>query len=221
MKNVVITGANRGIGVELAKMYAKGSKVFALCRKRSDELDQLNDINIIEGVELKEESALKKALDQCPKKIDLLVNNAGIFYRDCSQMGMIKEQSVQDEFLVNSLAPLMLIQAALDRLEKGSKIALISSRMGSIEDNQSGGFYGYRMSKAALNAMGKSLAIDLKPRGVAVTMLHPGMVKTNMTGYQGQYTPQEAARGLLERIEELTLDNTGQFIHAQGEKLSW
>ena len=198
MKNVLITGANRGIGLELVRIYAKDAKVYALCRQRSEELDGLKGVTVIEDVDLRNQESINKAMQKCTGRIDIL-----------------------DHMTVNTLAPLKLIQAALNHLGMGSKVALISSRMGSITDNTSGGFYGYRMSKAALNALGKSLAVDLKPKNIAVAILHPGMVKTKITGYQGQYTPEEAAAGLAKRIEALTLENSGSFVHAQGEILPW
>jgi NAD(P)-dependent dehydrogenase (short-subunit alcohol dehydrogenase family) len=122
---------------------------------------------------------------------------------------------------VNAYGPLRVTQKLSPLLARGSKVALITSRMGSIGDNGSGGYYGYRMSKAALNAAGKSLAIDLAPRGVSVAILHPGMVKTAMTGSHGKVEPEDAARDLLARIDALGLDNTGTFWHANGEVLPW
>jgi len=106
-------------------------------------------------------------------------------------------------------------------LKAGAKIALVTSRMGSIADNDSGGSYGYRMSKAALNAAGVSLARDLQARGIAVAILHPGYVRTDMTGHSGLIDVDEAVNGLLERIDELNLDNSGSFWHRNGELLPW
>jgi NAD(P)-dependent dehydrogenase (short-subunit alcohol dehydrogenase family) len=116
---------------------------------------------------------------------------------------------------------LLITQALLGNLDEGSKVGIITSRMGSIADNDSGGSYGYRMSKAAVNAAGKSLAIDLKPRGIAVGILHPGWVRTDMTGRNGLIDANESAKGLLARMDELNLDNTGTFWHANGELLPW
>ena len=114
-----------------------------------------------------------------------------------------------------------MVRAPLARLGEGARIGLVTSRMGSIGDNTSGGRYGYRMSKAALNMAGVSLAHDLRPRGVAVAILHPGFVRTDMTGGNGLIDPPESARGLADRLEELTLDNTGGFWHMSGEPLPW
>jgi NAD(P)-dependent dehydrogenase (short-subunit alcohol dehydrogenase family) len=125
------------------------------------------------------------------------------------------------QFRVNALAPLLLTRALLHRMAPHAKVALVSSRMGSIGDNSSGGFYGYRMSKAALNAAGVSLAHDLKPRGIAVAILHPGAVRTGMTNGQGSIDPEASARGLLKRIDELQLESTGRFLHVNGTVLPW
>src|SRR5690606_18896752 len=108
-----------------------------------------------------------------------------------------------------------------DNLHSGSKLACITSRMGSMGDNTSGGYYGYRMSKAALNAACVSLAHDLKPRGIAVIVLHPGYVQTRMVGFSDDIPPDQAAANLVKRIDELTLENTGVFLHANGERLPW
>src|SRR5690606_27563059 len=128
---------------------------------------------------------------------------------------------IRKQFEVNALGPLRVTKALLPHLKKGSKVALITSRMGSIADNGSGGMYGYRMSKAALNMAGKSLAVDLKDRGIAVIILHPGFVRTDMTGGNGMIDPDESARGLIARIEELTLDRSGTFRHMNGDELPW
>lgn len=123
---------------------------------------------------------------------------------------------------INAIAPLRCVETLLPSLGDGAKVCLITSRMGSIGDNGSGGFYGYRMSKAALNAAGVSLARDLKPRGIAVAILHPGMVATDMTArFGGGIPPADSAKGLLARVDELNLDNTGTFWHMNGEVLPW
>jgi NAD(P)-dependent dehydrogenase (short-subunit alcohol dehydrogenase family) len=152
------------------------------------------------------------------------VNNAGI-YVSGDRLGGLDVAGIRKQFEVNALAPLRLTDALRERLARGAKVALITSRMGSIDDNSSGGAYGYRMSKAALNMAGKSLAVDLRERGVAVTILHPGMVRTDMLGRHasqaGTVDAAEAARGLLARIDELTLETTGRFWHAKGQPLPW
>ena len=129
--------------------------------------------------------------------------------------------SVQEQIEVNALGPLRTVKALLPNLAQGAKLALITSRMGSIADNSSGGYYGYRMSKAALNAAGVSLARDLAPKKIAVAILHPGYVRTDMTGNHGNVTPEEAAKQLLARIDALTVQSSGTFWHANGEVLPW
>jgi NAD(P)-dependent dehydrogenase (short-subunit alcohol dehydrogenase family) len=123
---------------------------------------------------------------------------------------------------VNAIAPLRLTAALLPSLSAGSKVAMMTSRMGSIADNTSGSSYGYRMSKVALSMAGKSLAHDLRPKGIAVAILHPGLVQTRMTGFTNSgITPEESVKGLLTRIDELTLENSGTFWHSNGEVLPW
>ncbi|MFM8659776.1 MAG: SDR family NAD(P)-dependent oxidoreductase, partial [Cyanobium sp.] len=131
-------------------------------------------------------------------------------------------EAIRRQFEVNALAPLLLVRALLEQLPRGAKVALMTSRMGSIDDNSSGGSYGYRMSKVALNIAGKSLAIDLQPRGIAVAILHPGLVRTRMIAFNPNgISPAESVRGLLARIDALTLETSGSFWHANGQMLPW
>jgi NAD(P)-dependent dehydrogenase (short-subunit alcohol dehydrogenase family) len=145
-------------------------------------------------------AALVERLDGLP--LDGLILNAGIL----QSMGLedLDAEGIRRQFEVNALAPLLLARALVPNLGAGSKLALITSRMGSIDDNGSGGYYGYRLSKTALNMAGRSLAVDLKPRGIAVAILHPGMVATRMVGFAG-IPPEQAATGLLARLDALTL----------------
>jgi NAD(P)-dependent dehydrogenase (short-subunit alcohol dehydrogenase family) len=217
----IVTGANRGIGLALtAELKKRGHTVLAACRKSSPELDALG-VEVLAGVEVSDTAGierLRKAVGD--RRIDLLVNNAGILVWG-DHLGELDVAGIRRQFEVNALAPLLITDALKDRLGKGSKVGLVTSRMGSIDDNTSGGGYGYRMSKAALNMAGKSLAIDLKSAGVAVAILHPGMVKTDMIRGHGQVEPEDAARGLLARLDELTLETSGSFWHANGERLPW
>lgn len=152
--------------------------------------------------------------------LDVLINNAGIFER--VTLDGLDVDSIRRQFEVNALGPLRLTQALLPNLQAGSKVVLMTSRMGSIADNTSGGSYGYRMSKVALSMAGKSLSHDLKPRGIAVAILHPGLVQTQMTGFTASgITPTQSVTGLLERIDALTLENSGTFWHANGDVLPW
>ena len=216
----VVTGANRGIGLELAsQLHQRGTEVIGICRQRSSELDALG-IDVLEGVDVSDAISiadLTARLDHRP--IDLLINNAGRLRRDT--LDQPNDDEVLQQFVINALAPLRLVRALKTLFRSGTKVAHITSRMGSIGDNTSGGMYGYRMSKAALNAAGKSMALDLKRDGVSVAILHPGFVRTGMTGGNGLIDAPESAAGLLARIDELNLENSGTFWHMNGEVLPW
>ncbi|MFV1872632.1 MAG: SDR family oxidoreductase [Oleiphilus sp.] len=219
-KTAVITGANRGIGLALAaEIKQKGFYIIGICRESSDELQALAS-QIITGIDVSDQACIERAAAELKgAQVDLLINNAGLL--DDNILGSINLDSIRAMMEINAYAPLKVTEALLPNLVSGSKVALITSRMGSIADNTSGGRYGYRASKAALNAFGKSLAVDLKPRGIAVTILHPGYVSTRMVGYRGMIEPNESASGLVKRIEDLSLENTGSFWHSNGEVLPW
>ncbi|MCP8900925.1 SDR family oxidoreductase [Gilvimarinus xylanilyticus] len=219
-KTVVITGANRGIGLSFTQLYLqRGYTVYAACRSASPELEG-SGARIIDGVDVGTDEGLKHLVNALEGvSIDLLINNAGIL-RD-ERLGQLDIKTIRDQFEVNALAPLRVTEALVAQLSDDAKVALITSRMGSIADNTSGGRYGYRMSKAALNAAGVSLACDLKDRGIAVAILHPGLVGTEMIGGHGDITPDEAAERLVARIDELNLQNTGTFWHSNGQQLPW
>ncbi len=219
-RTTLVTGANRGIGLELCRLLkARGERVIAACRGASPELKALG-VQIEEGVDVADNASLI-ALGQRLKgqKLDTLIANAGILRSE--DLGNLDYGSIEAQWQVNALGPLRTVEALLPSLRHSSKIALITSRMGSIGDNGSGGYYGYRMSKAALNAAGMSLARDLQGKGVAVITLHPGFVRTDMTGGSGGIDPAESATMLIARIDALTLKTTGKFLHANGEELPW
>ncbi len=219
-RTVVITGANRGIGLELAKHYqAQGDQVIGICRETSDELDDVASM-VIENIDVTNPDSLEQlAIVLSNQTVDILINNAGLFCNET--LADMNFETIEQQMEVNAYGPLRTTLALLPQLKEGSKIANITSRMGSIADNTSGAYYGYRASKAALNAFGKSLAQDLQPKGIAVAQLHPGFVQTRMVGFNGDITPEVAAKGLAQRIEELTLENTGGFWHSNGEALPW
>ncbi len=219
-EHVVITGANRGIGLALATQFKqRGANVTAVCRKPSAELEKLG-VAIIDGIDVTDAKARELLAERlADDPIDILINNAGILEGD--NFDSFATDSIQRQFTVNAVAPLELSRTLRPLLKKDSKLILITSRMGSMADNGSGGQYGYRMSKAALNAAGVSLANDLKDAGIAVAMLHPGYVQTDMVNNRGDISAEEAASRLVKRIDELTLATTGCFRHSNGEELPW
>jgi len=217
----IVTGANRGIGLSLVKLLAKrGDTVVAVCRTRTPALEATG-VEVIDDVDVTDDAGIARVVAAIgDRSIDLLINNAGILEWNDS-LEALDLSGIRKQFEVNALGPLRVTSALRSKLKRGSKIGLITSRMGSIDDNTSGGFYGYRMSKAALNMAGKSLAHDLRGAGVAVAILHPGMVKTDMVRGGGQVEPDDAARNLLARLDDLTLESSGGFWHANGERLPW
>ena len=219
MTTILITGANRGIGLEMTRQYSeRGDEVIAACRESSAELDRLG-VQVIDDVNVtSDESVARLAKALNGKSIDRLVNNAGILER--TSLDQLDYDSMERQFRVNSIAPLRLTAALRTHLGEGSKVFIITSRMGSIDDNDSGGSYGYRMSKAAVNMVGKSLSLDLKDAGIAVFLLHPGWVSTDMTGGTG-IPVEESAKGLIERMDTLNISQTGSFWHQEGYELPW
>jgi NAD(P)-dependent dehydrogenase (short-subunit alcohol dehydrogenase family) len=220
MKHAVVTGANRGIGLQLVRQLATdGWRVTGVCRTSSPELDDAADA-VWDGVDVAStdlRATLRSAAGEA--SIDLLINCAGILQRET--LDDLNVANIRRQFEVNSLGPLRVTEALLPNLVQGGKLVVITSRMGSIADNSSGARYGYRMSKAAVNMAFVSLAHDLAPREIAVGILHPGFVRTGMTGGNGNWNADEAAAALLERIGELDLARSGRFLHANGERLSW
>lgn len=201
-------------------LRARGDQVLAACRSKSAEL-AATFAEVVDGVDVsKAEGAERLAKAVGKRKVDLLINNAGILVWG-DDLPAPKWADITRQFEVNAVGALRSTHALLENFASGTKIAFITSRMGSIGDNGSGGHYGYRMSKAAMNIAAVSVARDLAPRGVAVAVLHPGMVSTEMIGGRGQISPDDAARGLLARIDALTLETSGSFWHQNGEILPW
>ena len=220
MATALVTGANRGIGLELCKQLAeRRMDVIAVCRERSQALDGLG-VRVEPGVDVTDDASMQALVARLGvDRIDLLVNNAGILSSE--SLDDLDFDRIRRQFEVNALGPLRTTAALLPKLGEGSKVVVVTSRMGSIADNTSGGRYGYRMSKAAVNMAAKSLAVDLAPRRVAVAIVHPGMVRTDMTGHHGDVDPATAAARIIQRMDALTLETSGTFWHANGEVLPW
>ena len=230
--NVLITGSNRGIGLGLVSAYiSKGAHVIASCRT-PENVKELESLRRSHGDRLKilQLDVTKKkqlvSLDEelGDRKIDILYLNAGVTGgRKAVPFGELKSQEWGEVLLVNSIAPILVAQRMLPRIKRsGSKtIAILTSQMGSIGNNTSGGSYIYRSSKAALNAGAKSMALDLKGIGVKVILLHPGWVQTDMGGPNAEITVEQSVAGMVTLIERLGIDESGSFFNYRGEILPW
>lgn len=223
MPRTVIIGGNRGIGLALAHEHrSRGQQVAVTCRRPCPEL-QSQGIEVIDDVEITDSASLRRAEQRLsPGPVERLIVNAGVLSVEAfDDLDEAAFERIAREFAVNSIGPLRAVQAFVGRLGAGGRIGILTSRMGSMGDNGSGGYYGYRMSKAAVNAAGKSLANDLRSRDIAVALLHPGFVRTDMTGGQGEVDPMVAAARLTDRMDALTIEHTGRFWHANGSELPW
>ncbi len=221
MSTYLITGTNRGIGLELCKqIFERGDEVIATCREASSELKNL-DVRIEEDIDISSEDSinnLREALSGV--ELDCLIHNAGIY--EFNSIDNFDHESIIRQFVVNALSPLSMTRSLKGLLKKYSKIGFITSRMGSIGDNSSGSSYGYRMSKVALSMAAKSLSRDFLKEDIYVAILHPGLVSTRMTGFtKNGISTVESANGLLKRIDSLNKNNTGTFWHTNGEILPW
>lgn len=231
---VLITGASRGLGLELVRQYsAAGWQVIACCRhpERATVLCQLaaqasGAVHVMPLDVSNVESIHRLAQSLSGLAIDVLINNAGIYgSEDQSDMTSLATHAAQwhEVFAVNTMAPVFLSSALLSNLRLGHKktIALMSSKMGSMADNHSGGDYIYRSSKAALNAVGKSLALDLAEQHIKLVLLHPGWVQTDMGGPRALITPEQSVTGIRTLLDNLTPENSGCFFQYDGSELPW
>ncbi|HXU64162.1 MAG TPA: SDR family oxidoreductase [Polyangia bacterium] len=219
-RTVLVVGASRGIGLALCRrLKAQGRNVIATVRQSAPALDALG-VRIETGVEVTDDASIAELARKLDGVVlDEMICNAGILRED--DLDNLDFDDVRAQIEVNAIGPLRASRALRRNIRRGGKLALITSRMGSIADNGSGGAYGYRMSKAALNAAGMSLARDLRGSGIAVAILHPGYVRTDMTDGSGTVEPDQAAKQLVDRIDALSLETTGTFWHANGQVLPW
>ena len=227
---ILITGANRGIGLEFVKQYAqKDWQVLACCR-HPESAYALSDLakshaNVaILPLDVTDDATIKRLATQLENQpIDILVNNAGVSLDDDNGFGSVDRDDWQTTLNVNSLAPVLVSQALVKNVSKSDKkiMAFISSKMGSISDNQYGMYYSYRASKAALNAQVMSMAIDLKTHGITTIALHPGWVKTDMGGPDALITTKTSVEGMSQVLSEITLKDSGTFRGFNGEHISW
>jgi NAD(P)-dependent dehydrogenase (short-subunit alcohol dehydrogenase family) len=220
MATVLVTGCNRGIGLELVRhLTERGDDVIGVCRTSNDDL-AATSARIIDGIDVATDAGVERLAEALGnQEIDVLINNAGILRGD--SLDSVDYDSMLEQYRVNTIGPLRVTRALLGNLSAGAKVSIVTSRVGSIEDNGTGNNYGYRCSKSAANMVGMNLHHDLSPKGIAVMLLHPGYVQTDMTGGSGGTTPVDSAAGLIARLDELSLETSGSFWHAEGYELPW
>ena len=231
MPTVLVTGANRGLGLEFARQYtAEGWQVLAACRAPDAATDlqglaaasggriRVLGINVADTASVRAAAVALKG-----EAIDLLLNNAGVGGPPGQQLGNLDYAAWARVLDTNTLGPMRVTEAFLDNVaqSRDKKIVTITSAMGSIEDNASGGRYAYRSSKAAVNMVMKSLAIDLAPRGIICLMVHPGWVRTDMGGPGGKITPAESVQALRSLIDAIKPEDSGKFLNYDGKSYPW
>lgn len=221
MATICITGPNRGIGLELARQYRnRGDDVLAVVRVPTPDVSATG-AEIFSGVDVSDEQSVGRlARELAGRKIDVLIHNAGIF-RDRNGLKDMKLDAVREEIEVNTMGPLVIAKQLSPLIADGGKLAIVSSNLGSIANAQRPSGYGYNISKAGANMIGKMLSLELAPRQIAVLLLHPGWVATDMTDYEGPVTAPESAAGLIREIDGLTMDSTASFRTWDGQTLPW
>lgn len=230
-KSILITGTNRGIGLQMVKQSIdNGWRVYACCRNpgRAKELLKLAEtvpgqvsVHVLDVADTAQIQALAYELRDAA--IDILINNAGVYGSDQHEFGNTDETDWLNTFRINSIAPMKMSETFIANLQMGQdkKLVFLSSKMGSMADNGSGGSYIYRSSKAALNAVVKSLAIDLKPERISCFIMHPGWVKTDMGGPNAQITTEESVSRMFSIIENASVHDSGNFFDIDGSIIPW
>lgn len=230
-ETVLITGANRGIGLELVRQYAEeGNQVIACCRvpAKAEALRRLAAANPgrldIVALEVTDADQIRQLATRLRgRPIDILLNVAGVIGQDDEVFGETDESLWLQAFRINTIAPLKIMEALMDNVAASRRkvVAAMSSKMGSMADNGSGGYYVYRSSKAALNAVMKSAALDLRSRGISVVILHPGWVKTDMGGPDAEITPQQSVLQLRRILDRVSLRDSGSYFDIDGSIIPW
>lgn len=232
MDTVLITGANRGIGLELCRQYAADGWLVLACSRHPERSDGLARLAALypgqieaHALDVADHGQIERLADQLDGlSIDLLINNAGVYPdSDSKGFGHTDDAEWMQAFRINTIAPLKMAEtfAAQIARSRHRTIVTITSKMGSIADNTSGGSYLYRSSKAAVNMVVKSLAIDLKPKGVTAVVFHPGWVKTDMGGPDAMISPGQSVSGIRQVIAGLTLADSGKFFGYDGQAIPW
>ena len=225
MKNILITGANRGIGLKFAEILSANNNIYATARDitKADDLEKLDNTELLE-LDLLDKDSIKSFCSELKDiPLDIIINNAGIFQDEQMEETILDPELWLDEIMINAIGPVVLSQKLKENIMSGNdkKIIFISSQMGSIDDNYSGGYYFYRTSKSALNSAAKSLSIDWKADGISVLMLHPGWVRTDMGGSNAKLDIDTSVSKMLDVINSLDIGKTGTFLNYEGKKLEW
>lgn len=225
MKNILITGANRGIGLKFAEILSANNNIYATARDitNADDLKKFDNTELLELDLLNKDSIKSFCSELKDIPLDMIINNAGIFQDEQMEETILDPELWLDEIMINAVGPVVLSQKLKENIMSGNdkKIIFISSQMGSIDDNYSGGYYFYRTSKSALNSAAKSLSIDWKADGISVLMLHPGWVRTDMGGSNAKLDIDTSVRKMLDVINSLDMGKTGTFLNYEGKKLEW
>jgi len=222
MKTAVVTGANRGIGLELTRqLLDSGYNVHATYRSNKDGLAEIDSGNLsIHQMDVRDKMQISN-LVQSVDKIDLLINNAGVADGRWQSISEIDIEHALEVLNVNSVSPLLVTQQSLPKLKEGSKIVMMSSLMGSISDCMSGRSYAYRASKTALNMFSIAMKNELESQGISILIMHPGWVETDMGGPHAPLSVEESVNGIMQRIEEQTLEMTGRYVQFDGTPIEW
>ncbi|HBP99031.1 MAG TPA: short-chain dehydrogenase [Gammaproteobacteria bacterium] len=230
MATVLITGTNRGLGLEFVKHFlGRSDTVIATCRDSSSatELQALaaNNENLsLKNLDVSDEQSMAAfATELKDTPIDMFINNAGVYGPRDANFGNVGSSEWEQVIRVNAIAPMLLTQLIIGSLRQGTekKLVYVTSKMGSIEDNKGGGSYIYRSSKTALNSVVKSLSVDLACEGFSVAVVHPGWVRTDMGGPNGLIDVQTSVSGMLAVIDGLSPDNAGDFFNYDGSLIPW
>ena len=222
MKSALVTGANRGIGLELTKqLLESGFNVHATFRTDEGGLAAINDPNLsIHKMDVRHKDGIKRVIDSI-NSLDLLINNAGVADGRWQSISEIDVEHALEVLNINSVSPVLVTQQALTKLTEGSKIVMMSSLMGSISDCRSGRSYAYRASKTALNMFSIAMKNELDTLGISLLIMHPGWVETDMGGPNAPLSTTESVRGIMERIEEQNLSMSGRYVEFDGSTIEW
>jgi len=223
MKSVVITGGNRGIGLELCKQFlAKGNRVFATYRSNMGGLKDIQNPNLSTfKLDVRDATDVQSFASSIDGSVDVLINNAGVADGRWQSISEIDMKHAMEVIEVNSIAPVLVTQKFENKLKSGSKVVMMSSLMGSISDCMSGRSYAYRASKTALNMFSMAMKNELEYQGISILIMHPGWVETDMGGPNAPLSVEESVTGIIERIEEQTLELTGRYVQFDGTPIEW